>query len=376
MLRAFKTEINPTKAQMIKINQSLGVCRFLYNRYIRENINAHQINNPFITANTFDKYVNHTLKKELTWINDCSSKARKQAVKRAEAAFKNFFSKGKGFPNFKKKKSNNMSFYFVKNNKTDCLVERHRIKIPTLKWVRLKEKAYIPVNAKIISGIITKDANRYYVSVIIDIDYKSKNNNTGSGIGIDLGIKEFAVCSDNAVYPNINKTKKVKRLEKRLKRQQRKLSRKLSKYKKGESTKNIDKQQLKVQKLYQTLRNKRHDYINKIINDIMKRKPSFITIENLNVSGMMKNKHLSNAIAKQCFYLFRQKLYDKCKVSGIELRIADRFYPSSKTCCKCGLINKNLKLKDRLFSCVCGLRIDRDLNASVNLMNTVSYTTA
>ena len=376
MLRAFKTEINPTKAQMIKINQSLGVCRFLYNRYIRENINVHQNKKPFITANAFDKYVNHELKKELTWINNCSSKARKQAVKRAETAFKNFFSKGKGFPNFKKKKSNTMSFYFVKNNKTDCLVERHRIKIPTLKWVRLKEKAYIPVNTKVVSGVITKDAGRYYVSVIVDIDYKSKNNNTGSGIGIDLGVKEFAVCSDNAVYPNINKTKKVKRLEKRLKRQQRKLSRKLSKYKKGESTSNIDKQQLKVQKLYQRLRNKRHDYINKIINDIMKRKPSFITIENLNVSGMMKNKHLSNAIAKQCFYLFKRKLYDKCEVSSTELRIADRFYPSSKTCCKCGLINKNLKLKDRMFSCVCGSHIDRDLNASINLMNTVSYTTA
>ena len=376
MLRAFKTEINPTKAQMIKINQSLGVCRFLYNRYIRENINAHQINNPFITANAFDKYVNHKLKKELTWINDCSSKARKQAVKRAEAAFKNFFSKGKGFPNFKKKKNNRVSFYFVKNNKTDCLVERHRIKIPTLKWVRLKEKAYIPVNTKVVSGVITKDAGRYYVSVIVDIDYKLKNNNTGSGMGIDLGIKEFAVCSDKTVYPNINKTKKVKRLEKRLKRQQRKLSRKLSKYKKGESTKNIDKQQLKVQKLHQRLRNKRHDYINKIINEIIKRKPSFITIESLNVSGMMKNKHLSNAIAKQCFYLFRLKLYDKCKINNIELRIADRFYPSSKTCSKCGLINKNLKLKDRMFSCSCGLHIDRDLNASINLMNTVSYTTA
>ena len=154
------------------------------------------------------------------------------------------------------------------------------------------------------------------------------------------------------------------------------MSRKLSKYKKGESTKNIDKQQLKVQKLHQRLRNKRHDYINKIISNIIKRKPSFITIENLNISGMMKNKHLSKAVANQCFYLFRKKLYDKCRVNNIELRIADRFYPSSKTCCKCGLINKNLKLKDRVFRCSCGLNIDRYLNASINLMNTVSYTTA
>ena len=376
MLRTYKTEIHPTKDQMIKINQSLGVCRFLYNRYIRENINVHQNKKPFITANAFNKYVNHELKKELTWINDCSSKARKQAIRRAETAFKNFFSKEKGFPNFKKKKSNTMSFYFVKNNKTDCLVERHRIKIPTLKWVRLKEKAYILVNAKIISGVITKDAGRYYVAVVIDMNPKIKYDSLNEGIGIDLGIKEFAVCSDKTVYPNINKTHRIKKLEKRLRRNQRQLSRKLLKHKKGKSTRNIDKQQLKVQKLYQTLRNKRHDYINKVINDIMKRKPSFITIENLNVSGMMKNKHLSNAIAKQCFYLFKRKLYNKCKISCIELRIADRFYSSSKTCCKCGLINKNLKLKDRLFSCACGLRIDRDLNASINLMNTINYTTA
>ena len=191
MLRTYKTEIHPTKDQMIKINQSLGVCRFLYNRYIRENINAYQDKQPFITANAFDKYVNHELKKELTWINNCSSKARKQAVKRAETAFKNFFSKGKGFPNFKKKKSNTMSFYFVKNNKTDCLVERHRIKIPTLKWVRLKEKTYIPVNAKIISGVITKDANRYYVSVVIDVNPKIKYDSKNEGIGIDLGIVEI-----------------------------------------------------------------------------------------------------------------------------------------------------------------------------------------
>ena len=196
------------------------------------------------------------------------------------------------------------------------------------------------------------------------------------GIGIDLGIKEFAVCSNKTVYPNINKTHKIKKLEKQLKKKQRQLSRKLLKHKKGESTKNIDKQQLKVQKLHQTLRNKRHDYINKIISNIIKRKPSFITIENLNISGMMKNKHLSKAVANQCFYLFRKKLYDKCRVNNIELRIADRFYPSSKACSKCGLINKNLKLKDRLFSCACGLRIDRDLNASINLMNTINYTTA
>ena len=204
-----------------------------------------------------------------------------------------------------------MSLYFPKDHKTDWTVERHRIKIPTLGFVRLKEKGYIPTKLSVISGTITKQTDRYYVSVIMDVEYKTKQNNN-QGIGIDLGVKEFAICSDNTVYPNINKTKKVKRLEKRLKREQKRLSRKLLKYKKGESTRNIDKQQLKVQKLHQRVKNTRVDYINKVISSVVKREPSFITIENLNVSGMMKNKHLSKAISKQGFYMFRQKLYNKC----------------------------------------------------------------
>ena len=372
MLTAYKTEINPTKEQIVKIEQSMGICRFLYNEYIRENIKAYEKDEKFITANNFDKYVNNVLSKTLPWIKECGSKPRKQAIRRSEQAFKRFFSKKSGFPNFKKKRKNNISLYFPKNGKTDWTVERHRIKIPTLGFVRLKEKGYIPTNIGVISGIITKQADRYYVSVIMDVEYKTRQNNN-QGIGIDLGIKEFAICSDGITYENINKTKKVKRLEKRLKRQQRRLSRKLRKHKKGESTKNIDKQQLKVQKLHQRLSNKRVDYINKVINSIVKREPSFITIEDLNVAGMIKNRHLSKAISNQGFYMFRQKLYNKCQINNIELRIANRFFPSSKTCCKCGIIKKDLKLKDRVFTCLCGNNIDRDLNASINLMNTLDY---
>ena len=372
MLKSFKTEIHPTKEQIVKIKKSMGICRFLCNEYIRENIKAYESNKTFITGNEFDKYVNNILSKTLPWIKECGSKARKQAIRRSEQAFKKFFSKKSGFPNFKKKRHNNMSLYFPKNNKTDWVVERHRVKIPTLGFVRLKEKGYIPTKISVISGTITKQADRYYVSVIMNVGYKTKQNNN-QGIGIDLGIKEFAICSDNKVYPNINKTKKVKRLEKRLKREQRRLSRKLRKHKKGESTRNIDKQQLKVQKLHQRVRNKRVDYINKVISSIVKREPSFITIEDLNVAGMIKNRHLSKAISNQGFYMFRQKLYNKCQINNIELRIANRFFPSSKTCCKCGIIKKDLKLKDRIFTCLCGNNIDRDLNASINLRNTLDY---
>ena len=256
MLTAYKTEINPTKEQIVKIEQSMGICRFLYNEYIRENIKAYEKDEKFIMANNFDKYVNNVLSKTLPWIKECGSKPRKQAIRRSEQAFKRFFSKKSGFPNFKKKRKNNISLYFPKNGKTDWTVERHRIKIPTLKWVRLKEKGYIPTKLLVISGTITKQADRYYVSVIMDVEYKTRQNNN-QGIGIDLGIKELAVCSDNTIYPNINKTKKVKKLEKRLKREQRRLSRKLLKHKKGESTRNIDKQRLKVQKLHQRLNKER-----------------------------------------------------------------------------------------------------------------------
>ena len=203
---------------------------------------------------------------------------------------------------------------------------------------------------------------------------------TNEGIGIDLGIKDFAICSNGVKFKNVNKTSTVKKVEKKLKREQRKLSRKYeslkirNKKEKGEAThQNIQKQVSKVQKLHQRLTNIRTDYINKTVSSIVKQKPSYITIEDLNVSGMMKNKHLSKVVAGQKFFEFRTKLTTKCKENNIELRIVDRFYPSSKTCSSCGEIKKDLKLKDRVYKCNCGLTIDRDLNASMNLKNAKKY---
>ena len=207
------------------------------------------------------------------------------------------------------------------------------------------------------------------------------SNTNNEGLGIDLGIKEFAVCSDGIKFKNINKTSIIKKVEKKLKREQRKLSRKYEslkirnkKEKGGNVTRqNIQKQVVKVQKLHQRLRNIRTDYINKIVSSIIKQKPSYITIEDLNVKGMMKNKHLSKAIASQKFFEFKTKLMSKCKENNIELRVVDRFYPSSKTCSQCGEIKKGLKLLDRTYKCDCGLTIDRDLNASINLKNAKKY---
>ena len=399
MLKAFKTEIAPTREQKEKIIRSIGIARFLYNHYIGYNKKLYRMyqrglldsyQKHFVSANDFDKYVNHKLKIELPWINECGSKARKKALVNAETAFKKFFNGLAGFPRFKKKSYQYVKLYFPKNNKGDWTIWRHKLMVPTLKQVRLKEFGYLPVGATVISGTVSYVASRFYVSVVVDIDEKSKHNKdletayrtATDGIGIDLGIQDLAVVSDGRKFENINKNSKVKRLEKRLRREQRRLSRKYeSKKKKGGKTAtasaNIEKQKLKVQKLHHRIDEIRKDYENKVIHEIVKQKPRFITVEDLNVKGMMKNRHLAKAVATQRFNCLLTKLKRKAEIIGIEMRIVDRFYPSSKTCHVCGHIHKGLKLTDRVYICPeCGYTEDRDFNASLNLRDAKKYRVA
>lgn len=306
----------------------------------------------------------------------------------AERAFKNFFKGKSHFPKFKKKNKSDVKMYFVKtDSKTTIRCERHRIKIPTLGWIRLKEKGYIPTNPNthiIKSGVVSYKAGRYYVSVLVEEPEQKIHVLNNFGIGIDLGVKNFAICSNGKVYKNINKNSQIKKLEKKIRREQRSLSRKYEGYKKFNNNlkgvaarQNIQKQKLKVQRLYQRLDNIRTDYINKVISELVKTKPMWITIEDLNISGMMKNRHLSKAIAQQKFFEFRTKLLAKCKEYGIELRIVDRFYPSSKICHCCGCIKSDLKLSDRTYHCnECGYTEDRDYNASLNLRDCQTYSIA
>lgn len=232
------------------------------------------------------------------------------------------------------------------------------------------------------SGSVSCKAGRYYISVLVEEKEQEKPQFNDFGLGIDLGVKEFAVMSNGNVKKNINKTEKVKKQEKKLKQEQRCLSRKYEDYKKrkakkGEATRqNIQKQVLKIQKLHQRMDNIRTDYINQCVNEIVKTKPSYITIEDLNIAGMMKNRHLSKAVASQKFYEFRTKLKNKCEENSIELRIVDRFYPSSKQCHCCGRIKKDLKLSDRIYQCECGYEAGRDYNASLNLRDAKTYKTA
>ena len=197
-------------------------------------------------------------------------------------------------------------------------------------------------------------------------------------MGVDLGIKDTAICSNGMVFKNINKTKKVKKIKKKLKREQRKISRSVEYSKsnkiKLDYLKNFSKKKLKIQKLFYRLNCIRNDYNNKIVNKIMKTKLKYITIEDLKISNMIKNKHLSKAIQEQNFYSIRTKLINKCKERNIELRLVDTFYPSSKICSCCGSIKKDLKLNDRIYKCCeCGLKLDRDYNASLNLEKAEIY---
>ncbi|MGU8484600.1 RNA-guided endonuclease InsQ/TnpB family protein [Clostridium perfringens] len=382
MKRAYKIEINPTNEQKSKIHRTIGASRFIYNFYIARNKEIYKREGKFVSGMDFSKWLNNEYipnNQEMNWIKEVSSKATKQAIMNGDKAFRDFFKKSKGFPKFKKKKNQDVKAYFPKNNKTDWTLERHRVKIPTLGWIRLKEFGYIPINSIVKSGTVSQKADRYYVSILVEENNEEVYECTNEGIGIDLGIKEFAICSNGNKFKNINRTYTVKKLEKKLKREERKLSKKYESlkfiYKKERRAtgQNIQKQVIKVQKLHQKLRNIRTDYINKIISSIIKQKPSYITIEDLAVSNMLKNKHLSKAIASQKFFEFKTKLMSKCKQNNIELRIVDRFYPSSKICSNCGEIKKDLKLSDRVYKCSCGFIIDRDLNASINLKNAKEY---
>ena len=381
MLKSFKTEINPTEEQKARIRRTIGTCRYVYNFYLGHNKALHDNGKKFMTGKSFSLWLNNEYipdNPDKTWIREVYSKAVKKSIEDGCTAFTRFFKHQSDFPKFKKKGKSDVKMYFVRNNPKDCQCERHRLKIPTLGWVRIKEKGYIPTTRDgymIRSGTVSVKAGRFYVSVLVEIPDVNIDNNSNEGIGIDLGLKDFAIISNGKTYRNINKSAGLKKLEKQLIREQRSLSRKYENLKKGESTQraNIQKQKLKVQKLHHKMDNIRTDYINKTIAEIVKTKLSYITIEDLNVKGMMKNRCLSKAVASQKFYEFRTRLKAKCDENGIELRVADRFYPSSKTCHHCGSVRKNLKPSDRIYRCECGYVADRDLNAALNLKDAKTY---
>lgn len=379
MILTYKVRLEPNNKQAQKLRQFAGAARYAYNWALAKENEAYELGNGFISDNELRKqFTKHKANND--WLYNISNNVTKQAIKDAVIAFTNFFNGRANFPKFKTKKKSRPSFYqdvfTFKATETHIKLEKisdsKRPNKLKLNWIKLSEKGRIPV---LESGYknprITFDDIHWYVSVGVEHLDDFIHIPTNQGIGIDLGIKELAVCSDGNTYKNINKTDKVKRLEKQKRRVQRQLARKYLLNKQGNSyvkTKNIVKAELKLLKKSHKLTNIRRDNIHKVTTDIVKREPSFIVLEDLNISGMLKNKHLSKSVREQNFYRFRELLTYKAENAGIKLIIADRFYPSSKTCSNCGAVKQSLKLTERVFVCnECGLEIDRDLNASLNL---------
>ena len=387
-MKAYKTEIYPTEEQIKLIHRTCGNVRYIYNQFIQYNFERLKKKEPIISGYDYSKMINHDSNTP-SWLKSVSSKALKQAIMNAHHAFQAYLKGKKGKPRFKKKSKNN-SFYLIETIK----VERHRIFLPTLKWVRLKEYGYIP---KDISSVTVSVKNgRYYISCLSKTETDERIATSGEGLGIDFGLKDQFITKGQ-VIPSINKSKKVRRLEKKLRQKQRSLSRRYesniankvyykSGAKKGQlksfewirplhECKNLQKQQLVVNRLHKRLTRIRTDYNRKGIQSILKRKPSFIVIEDLNVKGLLKNKHLSKAISQAQWYASRVFLQQQCEKLGIELRLAPRFYPSSKLCSHCGYKNVDLKLKDRSWECPdCHAIHDRDENAAINLERCTDYT--
>ena len=379
MITSIKVRLHPNKKQLTKLFQYAGTSRFAYNWTILREEENYKKGNKFLSNNELRKEFTKLKKKsEYNWLNNISNNVTKQAIKDACNAYNKFFKKQSKYPRLKSKKHSKLSFYqdnvaiqFTNTHvKIEGFAKSKKRNKQKLNWIKLCEKGRIPTNHKYFNPRFTYDGLYWYISVRIEID----NNSTISlneGMGIDLGIKNLAICSDSNIYKNINKTNKLKKIEKRKCRLQRSISRRYEKNKKGKSyckTSNIIKREKELLKIMKRLTNIRQNYLHQITSEIIKRKPSFICIEDLNVKGMMKNKHLSKSIQQQGFYEFKRQIEYKSKLHNITVIIADRFYPSSKICSCCGNIKKDLKLNDRIYRCnFCNLVIDRDYNASLNL---------
>ena len=403
MLRAFKTEVELTEQQKQIFAKTVGVMRFVKNLYIERNQEIYKTEHRFVTAYEFSVWLNNEYlaqNPDKQWIKDVYQKAVKQSIINTETAFKRFFKGMAGYPKFARKSKQDVKFYFVRNGRNRPIkASRVSIQIPTMGWVFIKEKGYIPEN-NIHSGTIQQRGGRYFISVLTDanVSLPPKHNPAArpGGLGLDFGIKSPVMDSNGVSMDDIEKTKRVRFLEKKLRRERRRLSRmweanvKDKQYyssgkKKGQlrsfsykrllrECANYQKQRKVVQGILLSLDNIRLNAQRRQVAEWVRAKPEYIAIEDLNVKGMLKNRHLAKAVSKRNFYRLRLLLTQKCAENSIQLRIVNRWYPSSRTCHNCGCYKDDLKLSDRVFVCPeCGVKLDRDYNAAMNLRDTNNY---
>lgn len=367
MIRAYRTELKLTEEQEKKLIQDLGNVRKIYNIMIDYNKTLYEKDKVFCFGYDFSKVFNKELYKDYPYLKLTSSKAIKQSIMNCDKALKGFLKKSKnGFPRYKNRYSK-VGVYLPRNNVKDILVERHRIKVPTYGWLRVKEYGYLPTkNVKYKSVTLKKDHGRYFITLLVETGGFKKvtsYEHESEGIGIDLGIKEFATLSNGKSVVNINKTIKVQKLERRLKYYQRLVCRRLK------GSKRRSKALIKKQKVERKLFNIRKEFYRSVVITMVKAKPEFIALEDLDIKRMLKNKGLADKISKANFYNFRLFVENVCSQKGIPVKYVDRFFPSSKTCSSCGNIKDKLSLSERIYDCGCGLTMDRDLNAAINIKN-------
>lgn len=379
MIKTIKVKFCPNRKQETRMFQYAGASRFAYNWALAKEQENYKNGGKFISdADLRKEFTQRKKTEEYAWLNHVSNNVTKQAIKDACHAYKRFFKGLAKFPRFKSRKHTIPSFYqdnvkikFTNTHvKVEGFTDSKKKNKQKLNLIKLAEYGRIPAkNTKYTNPRIKYDGIDWWITVGIECEASASAPNN-HGVGIDLGIKDLAVCSDGKNYQNINKTQKVKKIEKKKRRLQRSISRKYEKNKKGEcycKTGSIRKSEKKLLKLNHRLTNIRQNYLHQTTSEIIKREPSFICMEDLNVSGMMKNRHLSKAVQQQCFGEFRRQIEYKAKWNNIPIMIADRFFPSSKLCSCCGNIKKDLKLSDRIYKCKCGNMIDRDYQAAFNL---------
>ena len=384
MIKAIKVRLYPTKEQERLMFKSANIARFSYNWGLAYLNDYYEVNKKSLSIGELRKeFTKIRNTDDYLWLKEVSSEIPQQALKDLGESFKKFFRKESSYPKFKKKGKCEISFFHL-NNK--IVIRDNKIKLEKIGFVKMKDDHRLPTGnykkdkINVYNPRIKFNGKFWYLTLGVDIEDNADTSLTNISVGVDLGIKDLAIVSNiDKPFKNINKTKEMKRLNKKLKRLQRQISRKYDmlkigkSYKKGEKlikTKNIIKLENKIRLIHKRISDIRTNYIHQTTNSIVKTKPCRVVVEDLNVKGMMKNKHLSKAIAEQCFNKFITTLEYKCKFNGIEFTKADRYYPSSKMCSHCGTIKHDLKLKDRTYVCPkCGLVIDRDKNASINLAN-------
>ena len=368
MIKSMKVQIKPNNKQKSLLFQFAGTARWAYNWTLDRQEKNFEAGNKFISDNDLRKELTQLKKTdELKWLNKYSNNITKQAIKDACEAYKKFFKKIADKPKFKSKRKSKPAFYH--DNMKIKFTQTH-VQIEKLGKIKLAEFGRISTNGKYSNPRITFDGLNWWVSVGIEMPDMTINKSVTEPLGIDVGISDLAVISNGKVYKNINKTKSIKKAKKRLNRLQKQASRQYDKNYKNKikvKGKNFLKLEKQINKTYKRLTNIRTNHLQQATFALVKNKPEYIVIEDLTIKGMMKNRHLSKAIAEQSLHEFRRQLEYKCHWYGVPLILADKWYPSSKTCSRCGNIKKDLNLSDRVYRCECGVVMDRDLNASINL---------